>query len=281
MAVAFQELDGSPDEDYSSDGITMVRRFICPWDERRLFKTEFLGNKFLFGGEGPSQYPKHDGVYAVRVRMQRFHDDILPQVLDNHETDLQGYRNYALVTATYEFLNSYPDIEPDGGFLTYRVDTSMKNYVFPSRALEWGAADPAQEHDRTIVKRHPIIEHRLTWHACRQPPWVTIRRSIGHLNNAIFLGAQVHTLLFESPSLEVEYVVDSELNVLTPTWRLEYLFRELAIWDGAGNLVGGWNYEYRTVPAGARGWFPIMVAGQLLYPSIAFAPLLNFYIVPP
>lgn len=281
MAVPFHELDNSPSEEYSARGIRHTRRILVPWARRKEFLGEVLGSGFLFGNNPGVQYPGQPGVRAVRVHFEPFHDDIKDTVLTDISADLASYETFAVAVINYDWLQGQIDDPPvEDGWLTYRIDFAADGHVLPGRGLFWnsGGGDRGfREEDKFFIKRLPILEHHLTWHRVVSPPYRAIRKSIGTLNKAEFLGANIDTLLFDGASLDTEFLIPEDLGDPKQTWALTYLFREKRIIDGDGAFIGGWNYAYRSIPAGEAGWHEVVdSAGSKVYGSTDFENLIKY-----
>lgn len=281
MTVAFKELAGSPVETYGPEGMKAQRVLLCAWDDRGQVVQQLLGDGYEYGGRGSAQYPDKPHVVAMRTRCEPFGDDVAPQVLSELTEGLNRYSGFAKVTVSYELLVSsqredLPTIE-QGTLLTYRQEPGGETMVLPGHSLAWeGAAGVAVPPEAVPAIRVPLVEHHFNWHRVVNPPWEAIRRCVGTVNDAAFLGAAAATVLFAGAAAQREFVRIDELANATLGWRIGYLFREKAVKTGGGGVVG-WNHAYRSLPADNPGWDELVDAnGNRPYVSSDFSGLFQF-----
>jgi len=72
MNITFQELAGSPREEYGPTGPRAERRILVAWDDRHEMIRRLLGEGYAFGGASPVAYPGFDQVVAMRVAVEPF-----------------------------------------------------------------------------------------------------------------------------------------------------------------------------------------------------------------
>lgn len=281
MTVAFKELAGSPVETHGPEGFRARRILLCAWDDRQQVVEQLLGDGYEYGGRSRAQYPDQPDVVAMRTRCEPFADDVAPQVLSELTEGLNRYHGFAKVTVHYELLvpserNDLPTVE-DGTFLTYRQDYGGQRIKLPGHGLVWqGEPDVPVPPEAAPSLRIPVIEHHLTWHRVVNPPWEAIRRGVGTVNQAVFLGAPAANVLLDGAIAQREFLRIGELAKAELGWRMDYVFRERAIKAADGNLVG-WNYSYRSLPADDPGWDELADAnGNRPYPSSDFSQLFRF-----
>jgi hypothetical protein len=283
MTIAFRELAGSPLETFAPEGMKAQRRLVAAWEDRHALVAELLGQGYALGGPAPAAYPGRPRVSAARVRVEPW-----PPSPDNQGafTDVAAQLNsysgqFALLTIDYELFEEdaargdLPSIEPDT-FLTYRMDFGAEYEQWPAQALRW-VSDPSLPvpPDAVPVLRVPLAEHHVTWHRVLNPPWAAIRQCVGTVNGAAFLGAAAETVLLDGATAEKQFLGVNELHVPQYGWRINYVFREKAIW--VGESVCGWNHRFRHVPHASPGWDRLTdAAGGAVYRATDFAPLFLF-----
>lgn len=267
MGTAFKELDGSPVEYYSSDGIRAEREILVDWDDRAAMLRELMGDGYEFGGGTKAVYPNMETVVVATVRVKRFPSGPDEQgAFTDITSDLNSYTGkFARMSVTYELLASdggredLPTPEPDT-WLTYAMDIGGKYQMRDDRHLLWDtdATQPIPP-DVAGTMLIPESEHILTWHNVSTPPWTTIRECRGTVNDAAFCGAPVGTVLFEGCKATREFTSQKQaIDEMQFNWRLQYTFLERAvpIQNDAGAVVNwaGWNHFWRSLPKDAPGW---------------------------
>jgi len=287
MATPFKELAGSPTETYGPDVIRAQRRLLCAWGDRQALVRELLGEGYLPGSAGAAAYPALRDVVARRVRVQPYEGRPDQQgEFTGVASHLNRYSGqYAEVIVDYELATTSaaaPGVSvPDGTYLAYSVQPSTELLAVPTVGMQWDQEGQPLQVDETLPPvRAPVLEHRLDWRRVSDPPWETVRASLGQVNAAPFLGAAAEALLFDG------FTADRELSGLdaqgTPrfTWRLTYVFRERAArWATAGY---GWNHVLRPNASGGDAWDrPTNDQGQPLYPATTFAGLFVPATAPP
>lgn len=126
------------------------------------------------------------------------------------------------------------------------------------------------------VKLIPSIEHNLRWKFVLNPPWDTIRATLGCVNEAkypLFFNAPAGTILFTGLSGSQQFywtgrVVAPGLStpgtVRTKPWNLDFKFSERYINDAGG--VYGWNHVWS--PSKEKWVLLVMNDGaKLIYPK--------------
>ncbi len=138
-------------------------------------------------------------------------------------------------------------------FITHKVTVSADFVTWPSGALEYkDPGDPSSEdaggkekkvpEDQRLAVVIPLIEHNITWHFVRFPPWSAIRWLIGNVNAYWFAGAAPETLLFAG--------MDANRDVTSKgvqCWTMSYKFLEKNMnqMDPTSNAFG-WNHYLRV-----------------------------------
>lgn len=261
MAVTlWSELTGSPTEQMGRDGMSAQRQIICGWDNRGEVLQEFLGDGYRFGGKPRGvKYPGAPGLVVATVKSQNFHNDVLPQEFQSATEGLNRYKSYAVLTIDYEFVKPIHDRdgpEPPEGFFTYRWVPALEVQPIAGRHTRYRSDVSRPVHaDTSVMFRIPMIEHILSWHAVKKVPTDAIRKALGGINNAEFLGVPARRLLFDDCNVDTEFVLPFAFDDPRQTFRVDYIFREMQILNAAGTFVASWGYEYRDTPdLGIRGW---------------------------
>ena len=124
--------------------------------------------------------------------------------------------------------------------------------------------------------RVPVIEHVLSWHAVTEVPVDEIRLIHGGVNNADFLGAPAETLLFDSATIDTEFVLPLRFDDPRQTFRVDYIFREMQILNAAGGREATWGWVFRSSPPDRIGWAEVNLAdGSRLFQLRDFRNLLK------
>lgn len=275
MSVAFQELGGSPSEQYSLDGFTARRQFLIAWEDRDAFATEALGLTAEHGSTTWANYPGKPSVFAVHVRYEPLDRDSLEFQSIAGLTD--GFNSYsgsfAKAVVDYKTVTSQdrtdgPDNEA-GTQLTYRMLFAADEQEIPPGGWHW-IDDPTGTlpADFSLIKRIPVTEHHLTWHQVVNPPWDVINHVQGKVNQSEFLGCEPATLLFEGAEANKLFRGGFEEGASEFCWQIRYVFRQRAIKHGG--QIYGWNHFFRDDPV---GWVELSDGIARLYDLADFAPL--------
>ena len=133
--LTFQEIGGSPKEQYSFDGFTATREFLVPWEQR----TEFA--QAVFGTEDePARlsYPGRRDVFAWKLRFEPFDTSAVGVcVLENPKTDFVHYNgSFAKAIVDYHMLDSSDrgdgPINEEGTSITYRMVIDSVEETIPA-----------------------------------------------------------------------------------------------------------------------------------------------------
>lgn len=296
MAIYFKELDNSPVETFDASGLRVERYILCRYTDRRAATKELFGDFYEFGGSGRANYPNLLNVLCVRVQWKPFNAAPDNQGLFSEiQEQLQEFTSltddfdaattkFVEGTVTYETLpivnTDWPvgTIEPDT-FLTYRKGAGGEYITLPGRAMTWGdwtaemigglATDPVPPvpPDAYSTVRVPVEEHVYSWHQIIKPPETAIRALLGTVNAEEWslphrriqgvAPSTPYTLLFDSATMETEYLTLDDLQKPKFFWRLNYTFREKAIkaldyFDAMQTY--GWVHTWRSEPVDSPGW---------------------------
>lgn len=285
MAVAFEELDNSPEIRFADGRLVATRRLKIDWADRFDFLIELYGGYRFVGGQfvftPPAPFPAVPQAFVTDVEVAPFPPD---RPDGSAVQTLAGGTNaypFAVVTATYRIQfddnnqsrDDLPQV-PEGTFLTYRGDLGSEYTSIPGRVWNWKVAgDPKLPADVNPGLLVPTEDFTLTWHRVPRPPWDAIRDLRGTLNDATFLNHAAGTVLFLGARTERDFQLQD-----TGLWRLEYQFKVREVPSTASPAVRyGWNRFYREEAVGGEHWLEIEDAdGNPPYVSGNFHQLFQF-----
>lgn len=266
MAVPFQELAGSPREEYTVTGFRAWRQFLLAWDDRDAFARQLLGTPAEHGGQPWLRYPGKPTAMAVRLRFEPLDPEgVEVQTLGDLAEDLNRYGSgFAKATVEYRTVNTQdrldgPPAEP-GSHLTYRMEFVVEPGRLPPGGWTWADSGQPLFAEAELAHHVPMTDHILTWLQVRNPPWQTIRALQGKVNASEFLGCPPGTLMFLGVAANKLYRAGLDEAPSEFCWSLRYVFRERAI-KHAGQVYG-WNHAWRDSPA---GWAELAAGPHRLY----------------
>lgn len=274
MAVPFQELAGSPIEEYSTGGFRARRQFVIAWDDREAFAQQLLGTPAEYGGQPWLYYPGKPTVVAVRVRFEPLDPQAVEvQSLAELAEELNRYGgSFAKATVEYRTVGTQdrldgPPAEP-GTHLTYRMEFVVETGRLPPAGWSWADSGLPIFAEAELPHAVPMTDHILIWLQVRNPPWETIRDMQGKVNASSFLGCAPGTLLFLGAVANKLYRAGLEEGPSEFCWSLRYVFRERAV-KHAGQVYG-WNHAWRDDPA---GWAELSAGEHRPYAAADLAAL--------
>lgn len=283
MATApWQEMADSPKEQYSQDGFRATRKILTAWSDRTTIANELMGSLSPFGTTGNIPYPGLTSVRCTRVAIEPLTDDVISQAMTALDSDLNQFDSFAVLTASYETIDPKDkdledgEITPiEGTYFTYRLSIASSVLIIPNTGIKWTSDAPGkapQEADLTFTRQIPLQEHHLMWHRVLDPPRLTWRTLIGTVNDALYLNAAPGTLLFTGATMEKEFAFSGNFDDVRPAYKCTLTFKERRIMDGGAAI--GWNYAWRSLPAGSQGWQEMSdINGNPLYTSSNFLRL--------
>lgn len=287
MSVSFRELTGSPVEIYGSGPMRATRKILVDWSDRDDFLRELLGTYVPFGGGGTANYPDRPSVIPVRVRVEAFTSDVVSAEYSDVSIDLNSYIGLALFSIDYEHVAyQWPDIEEfqleDFTYLTHRRTGGAEAVVHKASAWKKDGDDAnIQDANQVFTQRIPITEHHYAWNYVLQPPFAAINASIGKVNETVWHGYPAETVLFDSYSMDIQFIILDDGSLPLTLWQLTYVFRERRVNLPDGS-VGGWQYVYLN-DAGNVGWAKVTDPdGNPMYKTATNTELDNlfFYLQP-
>ena len=71
-SIPFQELSGSPEETYTTDDFTAVRKYLVPWADRDNFADWLRGTTNAFGPRDAIAYPNRPDVTPYKIHIKPF-----------------------------------------------------------------------------------------------------------------------------------------------------------------------------------------------------------------
>ncbi len=259
-SVPYDEIGSSPSGRGSRKGdLVFNREFKVAWVHVQAFVAELL-----FGGllGLPKQFP---GWPAMRV------NEVSQEPLIEKPESESGYNDVELYLMKHEFARikvSYGPLQvpnandnlPDGTFAEYEQEEAGEFFEIPGSALKW-ETDGQEIPDVKSTTQIGMTDHSVSWHRVVTPPWDAISELKGCVNEAAFRIPATGQWVAPETLLFMGSKVKKTFNLLTasPTWSLNYRFRERAIKafrNASGAIYGnsinatsatviGWNYAYR------------------------------------
>ena len=248
MTIPFQELAGSPVEQYSSDGFTATRKFLVPWIQRESFARWLLGTAESYGTRESVTYPNQSDVTPWQLKIVPYDDSTIEkQTMSQPSEALNSYDGLALITVDYKTttqqdIDDGPSAET-GTRLTYRITYESNESELNPVGAYWSNTSVSLTNADGLVKRIPQTIHLLTWQQVLYPPWTAIRELQGRVNNADFLSCPAETLLFDGVTVNKLFRGDLQNGASDFCWSLEYRFRQKIVYQNAN--VCGWNHGFR------------------------------------
>ncbi|MBR0238848.1 MAG: hypothetical protein IJQ39_12210 [Thermoguttaceae bacterium] len=246
--IPFQELSGSPEETYTTDDFTAVRKFLVPWEKRDDFANWLRGATNVFGAIDLIAYPSRPDVVPYKIHIQPFAPLAIEKTaMDKPSDALNSYSSFALITVYYKIQTSQ-DLEEgptaeSGTRLTYRINFQLQEVEINGDGLYWHGSTTSLGSNASVVKTVPLTEHVLTWKQVLFPPWAAMRELQGKVNSVEFLDCPPGTLLYEGVGVNKLFRSDLQDGASEFCWQLEYRFMQRIIYQGA--LRYGWNAVYR------------------------------------
>ena len=246
--IIFQELSGSPEETYTTDDFTAVRKFLVPWADRYDFADWLRGATDAFGSRESIAYPNRPDVEPHKIHIKPFDAASLKKTgMETPSDALNSYTSFALVTVYYKLLTSQ-DLEDgptaeSGTRLSYRINFQLQAVDINGSGLYWNGSATSLGADAVVVKTVPLTEHILTWKQVLFPPWTAMRELQGKVNSVEFLDCPPGTLLYEGVGVNKLFRSDLQDGASEFCWQLEYRFLQRIIYQGASRY--GWNAVYR------------------------------------
>lgn len=286
MAIAFEELEGSPRLRVNDQGTTAVRMFRVGWTDWQDFVRALVGTFRVLGGAThfvpPIEFPGLPNLVVSDVQIE----PLDPDNPDGTGGVTLGARTNAYpdggakVTATYrtmfdEFSPARRDLPkvPDGTFLTYAADLGSERLSIPGRAWRWAGTTDRVADDINPGVVVPSGVYTLRWQRVPSPPWATIRALRGKVNSNLFLSAAPGTVMFLGArvSRRFQFIADGGF------WSLDYTFAENSKTLSNGTTAVGWNHFYRETAVAGEHWLAIENGeGQPPYQSGDFLQLFQF-----
>lgn len=246
--IPFQELSGSPEETYTTDDFTAIRKFLVPWERRDDFANWLRGATNAFGTIDLIAYPSRPDVVPYKINIQPFDSLTLEKTaMDKPSDALNRYSSFALITVYYKIQTSQ-DLEEgptaeSGTRLSYRINFQLQEVEINGSGLYWNGSTTSLGANDAVVKTVPLTEHVLTWKQVLFPPWTAMRELQGKVNSVEFLDCPPGTLLYEGVGVNKLFRSDLQDGASEFCWQLEYRFMQRIIYQGAFRY--GWNAVYR------------------------------------
>lgn len=280
MSITYEELQGYPRAGFSQGRFQGVRVFRVAWSDWPAFFGQLFGT-FSFSDGGatitlPSTFPGVSHTYITDVSLEGV-GKITSGVQSSLSNDANEYA-YADLTCTYAFMpppdagiSGAPTI-PSGTILTYSSNLGVEYLTIPGRQMHFDlAGDPVLPDDAPFGVRVPTEDMQLSFMHVPMIP-TALRQFRGRTNDAVFMGYQIETVLFQGASISREFqmVVPPDVPAL---YRLDYHFLVKQIFENA--TYKGWNHFYKPDGDGAGNfWCPVEnEGGSKPFPSSDFTQL--------
>lgn len=307
MAVAYEELAGSPTLVLDRDGGSAQRVVKIAWNQVKAFGLEVFpaGN---LGFPLTASFPGFPWLRAQSMKVEPWN----PEKPDGNGGTINTYTvGGAKVTIDYA-PNKTEDGEKgdnpgdaDGAdeiiFLENEINFGGEYLVWPNQGVRWESkpdlnADgsisvvacegqngvvlsPSYKKDVQVSEEIrvgiiiPTIEHSMTWNRVLQVPWNGIRTTLGKVNKLKWAGALPETMLFIGCQASRQ-----TSNQGAKLWKLNYKFHEkcinFPINEKKKEVPIGWNHFFR--PLGAKSRWDRLLYGpecRTIYQSADFGRL--------
>ena len=292
-------LDGKPrwqelpwSETYGVDGADATRTFLVPFDQKEQALIELQGNSTV-GGTDRQHHPNIPRLIVDTIKISPYNPKPDQNCYVDPETEAATYTDsYLQFDITYKlYASGWTNSEPSSetfevphGYINYEVTSAKEAIVLPSNELRFKDDQDEEQllvNKQGIVNYVPVTNHIITWDYVQNPPIDAIRKKLGQVNAAPFLGAKAGTLLFDSVKANRRAAVTPDgSSFLELNWKLSYTFKEKYIVDGLGNDLGlngdaaGWSYIYdRRSSAWVKAFYKVGNKFIYLYPETDFTAL--------
>lgn len=239
MAVAFEELAGSPRYSGSKDKLSATRRGLIDWAQKDNIYLELFPPAVGDKPSLPVLLQDSSTLYAANVTIE-------PWLGENDVPDCAGSSatyDKALVEITYETI----PYEQGGGasdqIITRKWTTSGNFITLPSHGLKWKAsgrvvADPDVNAGFVV----PMADLAVTLHRVTPAYFSSLRANVhamqGKINSGAFEGCPAGTLLLLGGDFTQTVSSDG-----SKTWQCEVRFQYRVVHE-AGGTARGWNWFY-------------------------------------
>lgn len=235
MPIAFEELDGSPIESVSDNGVEVLRKFKCAWGDRLTLARELIGSVTSDGEGGyittaPATYGPLSAATVDRVTIEPF-GSVQAMPGDAQQS------SYAHAVLTVRYGNTRFRYVGDAGTLASEELEPVAEFVtLPSQQLKWGASGP------------PLRPDEAPGRLLRGLDWVYTRHRVPELNAAIFdLVGKVNEATVTSNTLGFTFAAET-LLYNPPTLRRTITSNGADAWQVTYRFTyrpTGWNRFWR------------------------------------
>jgi hypothetical protein len=251
ITIAFEELDGSPEETITDEGFAAVRTLKCAWADRRILAVELKGSALKIGSNtvyiGAESYPGVPSMTVADVQIRPFHNKQTTTFDEANPTKLATYE-HALLTVRYSTKSFDPSsgIPGEGGddiFATERLEPTAELLNLDTTNLFWDASQTEPLGLQTpMSKLVPGLDYIYERRRVPQVPPATFTL-VGKVNsgalisNTLGITFAAETLLYNPPTLDRETILLSDGSTSVTAWNIVYRFT----YDPEG-----WNTAYRN-----------------------------------
>lgn len=245
MAVAFDELYGSPKLTGTATEVTGTREGCIAWGDQDTYYTELFPPPVNGVPQLPAAWPGRPRLYANKVTFSPVFDEDVPV---SNGPPLA----YKLCKATVEYATlpyEQADSEADQ-IITRRVTVGGQMLTLGAMGFKWGDdGTKILTSDAYVPKFVGEISHEITIHRALAVPYAYIRGLVGKVNHAAWNGAAKETVLFMGVDIQQVYYSDG-----SAPYQITYKFQERNI-DGDPRV--GWNHSFD--PSYDQGkWRPVL-----------------------
>lgn len=223
--IPYEEMGGSPTFRLSQNEASASAVYLMSWSNIIAFWNEVFHYDYaVLSGTPPfpMQMPDYPGLYADNI-------DTVP-FIDDKPGGTSAPTNSTIAKVTVNF-KTLPPLETDGSSqFTQTITVGGEFLAMPAenadRAIAWwpdGSGVRTSDGDITVGKVIPTVERNMNWSRVPTVPWTAIRNCIGKLNNAVFLGAPIETVLFIGATITGTRNVGTAAATL---YSLDYKFSE-------------------------------------------------------
>lgn len=276
--ISFDELPGSPTLSGGRDGPKAQRKFKVAWSDAEAFIGIIFpaairtGNGWIFPIS--LEFPGHPWMSAQTFKLEPFDDNMTP----GYDSNVVRSYHWAKITIDYEApeydksdSGRDPNRQGDQILADYSSAYSAEMLKLGISGWFWETRDendhlvPIKNEEASVAKVIAQIEHTLTWHYVPSPPFRTIARMVGCVNNdEVLFYARQDTLLFTGAELKRSY----HSMTGAEAWKVTYKFLQKCV--GALTTIG-WNHFWRNDTA---TWDRVRTeGGEYVYARQDFAQL--------
>lgn len=224
-AIAYEELEGSPQEQLTQSGFTATRTLKCPWADRLTLAQRLLGGWLTIGGGTsyytPYGYPGQPSAVVQSVSIGNFDE----RITDTGGDTTRASYGYGQLTVNYgnSTLTGDPD-NADAPLFEESLEPYAEFLTLPAVGFKWGS-----------TSGDALKDEEAPGKLFKGLNWVYSRPSVTNIPSAVLsLVGCVNSSALHSKSLGLDFAAETLLY--NPP-----LLRRAVTADGSG----AWSLEYR------------------------------------